>query len=100
MVILIAFSTFTGFMFPASAEQSGKIESLSTAKIGSLADTPSSSPAGDINMDQAISLADAILLLQYLSGSVDFSPSQLKIADVNADGAINVGDVIIILHSL
>ena len=54
--------------------------------------------AGDVNLDGVIDLADAIMLMQYVSGSLELTPKQLKAADVNTDGAVNVGDVIIIMQ--
>ena len=53
---------------------------------------------GDVNLDGVVDLADAILLMQHLSGSIDLSSKQLKAADINKDGAVNVGDVIIIMQ--
>ena len=53
---------------------------------------------GDVNLDGEVNLVDAILLMQYVSGSVNLSSRQLKAADVSADGSVNVGDVIIIMQ--
>ena len=54
--------------------------------------------AGDVNLDGEITLADAILLMQYVAGNSPLSSRQLKAADVNKDSAVNVGDVIIIMQ--
>ncbi len=53
---------------------------------------------GDVNLDGAVDLVDAIMLMQYLAGSRELSARQLKAADVNKDGKVNVGDVTIIMQ--
>ena len=53
---------------------------------------------GDVNLDGVVDLADAILLMQYASGSINLTSKQLKAAEVNKDGIVNVGDVIIIMQ--
>ncbi len=53
---------------------------------------------GDVNLDDTVDVADAIILMQYLSGSRTLTARQLKAADVNKDGKINVGDVTIIMQ--
>ena len=54
--------------------------------------------SGDVNLDGKVDLADAILLMQYLSGNTPLSSKQLKAADVSKDGLVNVGDTIIIMQ--
>ena len=53
---------------------------------------------GDLNFDGVVDLADAIMLMQYLSGNTPLTDRQLKAADVNSDANVNVGDVIIIMQ--
>ncbi len=53
---------------------------------------------GNVNLDGKVDVADAILLMQYLAGSVELTPRQLKAADANRDGKVNVGDVTIIMQ--
>ncbi len=53
---------------------------------------------GDVSLDGKVDLADAILLMQYLSGNTALSARQRKAADVNRDGKVNVGDVTIIMQ--
>ena len=53
---------------------------------------------GDVNLDGEVDLADAILLMQYLSGNNELTARQLKAADVSNDGIVNVGDTIIIMQ--
>ncbi len=54
--------------------------------------------SGDVTLNGEVDLADAILLMQYLSGNATLSAKQLKAADVNKDGKVNVGDVTIIMQ--
>ena len=54
--------------------------------------------SGDVNMDGIVDLADAILVMQYVSGNTPLTSRQLKAADVSKDGIVNVGDVIIIMQ--
>ena len=53
---------------------------------------------GDVNLDGVVDLADAILLMQHLSGNAELTPKQIKAADVTKDGSVNVGDVILIMQ--
>ncbi len=53
---------------------------------------------GDVSLDGAVDLSDAIMLMQYLAGSRTLDERQLKAADVNKDGKVNVGDVTIIMQ--
>ena len=53
---------------------------------------------GDVTLDGVVDLADAITLMQYLSGNINLSAKQLKAAEVSKDGIVNVGDVIIIMQ--
>jgi len=54
--------------------------------------------SGDVNLDGVVNLADAILLMQYLSGNTELSSKQLRAADVSKDGIVNVGDTILIMQ--
>ena len=53
---------------------------------------------GDVDLDGEVTIIDAILLMQYVSGNTALSSKQLRAADVNADSVVNVGDVIIIMQ--
>ncbi len=54
--------------------------------------------SGDLDSDSDVTVADAIMLMQYLAGSRTLTARQLKAADVNKDGKVNVGDVTIIMQ--
>jgi len=47
---------------------------------------------GDVNLDGAVNIVDAMLVAQYLNGMRTFSPLQMKLADVNQDGVISQSD--------
>lgn len=47
---------------------------------------------GDVNLDNKITISDAVVLKQYLTKSIDFTDEQYKTADLNSDCKINVFD--------
>lgn len=49
---------------------------------------------GDINYDDTVSIADAVLLQRYLLGTYSISTKQAEAADINADKHIDVFDMI------
>lgn len=51
---------------------------------------------GDVNLNGTVSLADVLLLQNYLAHTVLLSPEQLVAADFNKDGAVNTQDVMAI----
>jgi len=55
--------------------------------------------SGDINGDQAVDLADAILALKVLA-AFQVEGVVLKAADVNGDGRIGLQEVVFILQSI
>jgi beta-glucosidase len=54
--------------------------------------------AGDVTGDGIVDVRDAIRVLQYLAGNIQFNARQLNAADVNVDGDVNVADVIAIMR--
>lgn len=52
---------------------------------------------GDVNSDGKIDIFDAVAVLQYIDGQIEFSEEQKKSADVNADGKISIIDKQLIL---
>jgi YD repeat-containing protein len=54
---------------------------------------------GDINNDGSVTLADAVLVLQVISG-VPPATSVKNAADVNSDGKIGLAEVIFILQKI
>lgn len=53
---------------------------------------------GDVNMDESIDLFDAIAVLQYEAGIVDFSDVEYALGDVNGDDSVDLFDAIAILQ--
>ena len=49
---------------------------------------------GDINFDEKISVADLVLINNYLTGKEQFTYDQYSVSDLNNDGFINIFDVI------
>lgn len=52
---------------------------------------------GDVNSDGKINSADALEILRYSTGMVNFSANQLKAGDLNKDGKVNSNDALIVL---
>lgn len=57
-----------------------------------------SSKKGDVNKDGKINSADALLVLQYSVGSVNFDSEKFSLADVNSDKKVNSADALKILQ--
>ena len=53
---------------------------------------------GDVNGDDNVNVADAIMVLRAIVGLEQLSPDQEERADAHYDGKINVGDAIAILR--
>lgn len=53
---------------------------------------------GDVDLDGDVDLADAILLLQYLSQNATLSAKALRAADILADGIVNTADAVVIMQ--
>lgn len=53
---------------------------------------------GDINTDEKINSADALLVLQSSTGVITLTDTQKLLADVNEDGKINSTDALLILQ--
>ena len=49
--------------------------------------------AGDVDQDDTISIADLVLMNNYLLGTQTFSEEQFKIADINNDTFVDVFDM-------
>lgn len=55
---------------------------------------------GDVNLNGTVSMADVLLLQNYLAGAAALSAEQLAAADFNKDGAVNTQDVMAIQRYL
>lgn len=53
-----------------------------------------SAKAGDVNLDQEISVADVVLLQKFLVRAETFNTAQMANADVNGDSSVNIMDAV------
>ncbi|MBQ6818811.1 MAG: dockerin type I repeat-containing protein [Clostridia bacterium] len=53
---------------------------------------------GDVNYDEAVSAADALLILQSVVGKTQFDEHKQKVGDVNADTLVSAADALQILQ--
>lgn len=53
---------------------------------------------GDVNMDQEVSLADAVLMQQILLGQIEAEPKQILQADCYQDGVLDHKDVVTLMQ--
>ncbi len=60
--------------------------------------SPEDAVYGDINGDDKINFADAVLALNYSVGNYELTTEQLKFGDVNADEKVNFADAVLILN--
>jgi len=85
----LAFDTETSEVINAETESLDVDYEGTTAVSGEL---------GDVNLDGDVTVADAVLIQQYIAGQVpaddDFNAA---LADVNGDGSVNIADVIAVL---
>lgn len=52
---------------------------------------------GDVNGDEKINTADAVLILKYAADMVQFDEKQLEAANVNFDDKVNTADAVLVL---
>ena len=51
---------------------------------------------GDVNGDNTVDIADALLISQFDAGLIDIDESQRIFADVNKDGSVDIADALLI----
>lgn len=61
---------------------------------------PAQRVSGDVNGDQAVTVDDAILVLQHVAALNTLGDDALKAADVTGDGNVDVNDAIAILNKV
>ena len=59
--------------------------------------TVASGELGDVNLDGEVTVADAILMQQYIAEQEPADEFNAALADVNGDGSVNIADVIAVL---
>jgi len=50
----------------------------------------------DSNLDNRITIVDALILIQYLLGNETLSDEQIKVADINEDNNIDIIDIVLL----
>lgn len=55
---------------------------------------------GDLNSDNTLTTADAVLLQRYILGEKSLTQSQWQAADLNADGVVNGFDLALLRQKL
>ncbi len=58
----------------------------------------SASSVGDVNRNETVSAADALLALQHTVRLIQLSPEQISLADVDRDEEVNAKDALLILQ--
>lgn len=53
---------------------------------------------GDVSYDGKVNTADSTLVLQYVSGTIEFSNLQKRLADVDHDGKVTTADAVVIMN--
>ena len=53
---------------------------------------------GDVNGDGIVNTGDAVMILRFAAGLVQFDETQTKAADTTGDGNVNTGDAVLILR--
>ena len=54
--------------------------------------------SGNVNLDGGINILDAVTMVSYLLGDLEFNQQQLVNADMNNDGTINILDIVQIVN--
>jgi hypothetical protein len=57
--------------------------------------TAKAAVVGDVNNDGVVTMADALLIAQYLADIATLTPAQKLAADVNGDGSITMADTLV-----
>lgn len=53
---------------------------------------------GDLNYDEQITTADAVIIMSADSGLTELSDLQSALGDMNGDGVVNLNDAVAILQ--
>ena len=56
--------------------------------------------SGDMNFDNKINIADAVLLQKYILGTANFTTTQYSSADMNCDGSVDIFDMVLLRQEL
>lgn len=78
--------------------RSGRYVTTAVSTYAALVSLPVGILHGDVNVDGAVDISDAMLLAKYYSGVRELTDRQLAAADVNGDGAVDVLDVTLLIE--
>ena len=53
---------------------------------------------GDVDGDGAIRVSDAVLIMRYALGLIEFTPEQILCGDVDGDGFVKVADAVMVIR--
>ncbi len=67
--------------------------------LGGFAVTSFAAYMGDVDSSGKVNSNDALLVLQYATGRLNFNAEQLALADIAADGKVNSNDALLILQT-
>lgn len=96
-----SYANENGFTFIALDDQKTTTEvSTATTESQTFTTTTSSTLCGDINLDGAIDISDAVLLQKYAAEMVELNQQQRLNGDCNADGSTDAQDVLSLLRFL
>lgn len=62
--------------------------------------TASSRITGDINLDSAVTISDAVMLQKYLLCSCSLTKDQWEVADLIKDDSVNIFDLVVLKRML
>lgn len=77
---------------------SGIVALSIVASIGAV--TANAVKLGNVNMDGAIDIEDAVAVISSVNGLNPLTPEQEKIADVNKDGTVDIEDAVMIINHI
>mgnify|MGYP000018222367 CR=1 FL=1 len=53
---------------------------------------------GDVDGDGAVRVSDAVLIMRYALGLIEFTPEQILCGDVDGDGVIKIADAVMVVR--
>ena len=53
---------------------------------------------GDVDGDGAVRVSDAVLIMRYALGLIEFTPEQILCGDVDSDGFVKVADAVMVIR--
>ena len=60
-------------------------------------EVPDGEGSGDVNGDGVINVLDAVTMIQYIFGNIEFTEEQILAGDMNEDGGVNIQDIVLLI---